>query len=107
MNTFKVICVDNENRPKEIPLNIWLKKDQEYHVTHIYYHYQQKKQGFELSEIFLDDNCFPFVSFDSSRFRVPQEEIKKLFQMLKECTNLDDIDIRELIEETQTEKIIS
>ena len=105
MNKVKVLCIDDSNKPKEIPSNLWIKKDQEYHITHIYYHYQQKKSGYELSEIFLDDSCFPYVSFDSNRFRVPQEELEKLFQMLKDCTDLNDVDIRELIEESYLESI--
>ena len=101
----KCKCINDSNRPKEIPPKKWIKKDQEYHITHIYYHIIQKKSGFELSEIFLDDSCFPYVSFDANRFAIPQEETEKLFQMLKDCTELDDIDIRELIEEEYLESV--
>lgn len=101
----RALCINDNNRPKEIPPEKWIKKDQEYHITHIYYHYQQKIQGFELSEIFLDDSCFPYVSFDANRFVIPQEEVEKLFQMLKDCTDLNDIDIRELIEEEYLESV--
>ena len=101
----RCICINDSNRPKEIKPSLWVKKNQEYHITHIYYHYQQKKQGYELSEIFLDDSCFPYVSFDSSRFRVPQQELEKLFKVLQDCTDLNDVDIRELIEESYLESV--
>lgn len=101
----RCICINDSNRPQEISPSLWLKKDKEYHITHIYYHYQQKKSGFELSEIFLDDSCFPYVSFDSNRFRIPQEEMEKLFEMLKHCTELTDIEIGELIEEEYLETV--
>lgn len=101
----KCICINDANRPNAISPSLWIKKDQEYHITHIYYHYQQKKSGFELSEIFLNDSCFPYVSFDSNRFKIPQEEMEKLFQMLRNCTDLNDVDIRELIEESYLESV--
>ena len=103
--SIRCVCINDSNKPVEIPPKKWIKKDKEYHITHIYYHYQQKKSGFELSEIFLDDSCFPYVSFDSNRFAIPQEEAEKLFQMLKDCTELTDIDIKKLIEEEYLETI--
>ena len=92
-------------KSQEIKPSLWIKKDQEYYITHIYYHHQQKIQGVELAEIFLDDSCFPYVSFDSNRFRVPQEELEKLFKMLQDCTELDNVDIRQLIEESYLEEV--
>lgn len=99
------MCINDANRPKEIPPHLWIKKDQKYHITHIFWHYQQKINGVELAEIFLDDSCFPYQAFALNRFRVPQEEMKKLFQMLKNCTDLNDIEIGELIEESNLETV--
>ena len=105
MNKVKVLCINDSNRPKEIKPSLWIKKDQEYHITHIYYHYQQKIQGCELAEIFLDDSCFPYQAFALNRFGIYKEDLKKFMQMVKDCTSLNDIEIGQLIEESNLELI--
>ena len=101
----RCVCINDNNKPKEIPISKWIKKDSEYHITHIYWHIQQKIQGFELAEIFLDDNCLPYQSFAANRFAIYKEDINKLEQMLKDCTSLNDIDINNLIEELNLELV--
>lgn len=103
--TVKVICLDDSNRPKEIPLEKWIKKDSQYHITHIYYHPQQKIQGVELAEIDLDESCLPYSSFALRRFGISKEDLEKFFQMLKDCTDLNDIDVSKLVEEINLELV--
>lgn len=103
--SIRCICLNDSNKPLEIPSNKWLKKDKEYHITHIYYHPQQKVQGFELSEIFLDDSCFPYVSFSANRFGIYKEDMEKFMQMLKDCSDLDGIEVNNLIEELNLEVV--
>ena len=105
MNNPKVICINDKDRPKEIPQNKWVKKDSEYAITHIYYHPQQKLQGVELAEIDLDSSCFPYVSFSLARFAIPQEELEKFIALLKDCNDLNDVDISSLIEELNLEQV--
>ena len=105
MSKVKCICINDSNRPTEIKPSLWIKKDKEYHITHIYWHYQQKIQGVELSEIFLDDSCYPYQSFALNRFGIYKEDMEKFFEMVKNCTDLNDIEIRELIEESNLELI--
>ena len=101
----RVICLNDSNRPKEIKPSLWIKKDQEYHITHIFYHVSQGLQGVELYEVQLDESCTPYESFALNRFGIPQEELEKFMEMLKNCTNLNDIDIKNLIEESCLELI--
>ena len=95
----KCICVNDKNCPIEISPQKWIKKDNEYSITHIYYHYQQGLQGAELAEIELTEENFPYQSFALNRFAFTKEELEKLMQMIKDCTELNDIELRHLIEE--------
>ena len=101
----KIICLDDNKRPKVIPLHLWVKKDQEYTLNHIYWHPEQKTQGFELSEIELTEECTPYVSFSAKRFGIKKGELEKYIQLLKECTDLNDIEINSLIEQEELELI--
>ncbi len=105
MNRPKVICIDDKNKPQEIKQSLWIKKDNEYTITHIYYHPQQKLQGCELAEVELTDDCFPYVSFSLARFAIPQDQLELFIALLKDCTDLNDIEIGHLIEESCLELI--
>ncbi len=86
--------------PVEFPISKWIKKDNEYHITHVYYHVEQGISGVELAEINLND-CYPFVSFKMDRFAISMEDLEKLLELIKDCNDLSDIDIDvdKLIEE--------
>lgn len=101
----KCICINDKNRPKEISPNLWIKKDEEYNITHIYWHPQQGIQGAELKEITLDDSCFPYQSFALNRFAFTKEELDKLIQMMKDCTELNDIEVTNLIDSLCLESV--
>jgi hypothetical protein len=103
MNRPKVICIDDKNKPPEIKQSLWIKKHNEYTITHIYYHPQQQIQGVELAEVELDDSCFSYVSFSLARFAIPQDQLELFIALLKDCTDLNDIDIKKLIEEEYLE----
>ena len=103
--SIRCTCINSSNKPVEIPPKKWLKKDQEYHITRIYYHYQQKIQGVELAEIELTDECFPYQSFALNRFAIYKEDMERFMQMLKDCSSLNDIEINNLIEELNLETV--
>ena len=73
----RVICLDDTNRPKEIKPSLWVKKDNFYTITHIYYHPKQQIQGVELAEVELDDSCYPYVSFALKRFGILAEDLER------------------------------
>lgn len=66
----KVICVNDSNRPNEIPTSKWIKKDQEYTVINaIKCNIQGGILGFELEEIDLK-GCEPYLYFAAHRFSI-------------------------------------
>lgn len=101
----RVICLNDKNRPKEVSANRWVKKDNLYTITHIYYHPEQKIQGVELAEVELDDSCLPYVSFALNRFGILAEDLEKFKALVKDCTELNDITIDNLIEELNLETV--
>lgn len=65
---FKVVCVNDSDRPDGIPTSRWVKKGIVYTVIEVKkLTVQNNKLGFKLEEINIDD-CFPYQYFSASRF---------------------------------------
>lgn len=98
----KCLCIDDKNRPQEILPQNWIQEGIQYNITHIYKQMnptQKGIQGVELLEVKTKSvvyNCFKL-----SRFAIFESDLDKFFQMMKDCTELNDIDISELISECE------
>lgn len=89
----KVLCINDENKPAEIPQEKWLVKGKEYHIQHVFNQLQQKgMKGVEVTEIDIS-NCLPYNCFDIQRFAFRPVDLPKLELLIKECTAMNDIDI--------------
>lgn len=98
----RAICINDKNKPKEIPQQKWVKEQEPYHITHIYKQVNQDSiQGVELAEFDISD-CKPYNCYRMSRFAIHIDDIDKLRELMQICTELDNIRIDELIEELQT-----
>ena len=65
----KVICIDADNKPQNIPIEEWVKEGNMYNVTRIVRMGLQKDiYGFLLKEVQLSSRSFPYELYDSSRF---------------------------------------
>lgn len=74
------ICIDDKNRPNEVPLTLWVKEGEEYHITKVIKMKQQGGiEGVKLHEINID-GCFPYTYFRLSRFAI---NLDKLLEMEK------------------------
>ena len=94
MSRVKCFCIDDSNRPKEIPKERWPVKEREYHIIHIYVHHNQNCiQGVDLAEIELDETCKPYETYKLSRFAIPAKELHKLFEMIKNISETKNLDI--------------
>ena len=80
----QVTCINDLNRPSQIPETKWVKKGEVYTVLYAStMSIQVNKLGFKLKEIELDESCFPYEYFDAERFapleaskaKVVEEEI--------------------------------
>lgn len=95
----RCICIDDANRPKEIPAEKWPIKDQQYHITWIYKQYLQPGlKGVELAEFDIS-MCDPYNSYKANRFAIPLSELDKLIQMMKDTAEMDGINVKAFVDE--------
>jgi hypothetical protein len=97
------ICIDDKNRPEVIPISKWVKEGDEYNITHVYLHKFQDGgiQGVSLYEKPLDESCAPYETFRLTRFAFTEEGISMLVELITNCTELNDFDVRKLLEESE------
>lgn len=98
------ICVNDSNKPKEIPINKWVKKGSPYTVIFTLTVLPQKQLAFHLSEIELTEKEKPYEYFLAHRFAFTKENILKLFELIKNCTETD-FSMDELLEQTELQEI--
>lgn len=103
--SIETICINDRDRPKEIPVNKWVKKDEKYTVIYTVTVLPQKQLAFHLAEIDLDESCHPYTYFLASRFAFTEENLLKLIELIKDCSDTD-FSLTELLEQTQLEELI-
>ncbi|HVG15811.1 MAG TPA: hypothetical protein VM935_12650 [Chitinophagaceae bacterium] len=99
------ICINDEDKPIEIPQKKWVVKDEEYRITHVYFHPNQGLQGCTLYEKPLDETCKPFETFKLSRFAIKLSDLEAFIELCKLCTELNELQIKELIEESELQTV--
>jgi hypothetical protein len=67
----RVTCINDSNRPKQIPPQKWIVKGEFYTViATTMMNIQRNKIGLKLAEIDLGQSCFPYEYFDADRFAI-------------------------------------
>ena len=97
------ICINDKNRPKEIPVDKWVKEGEKYNVIFTTIVLPQKQLAFHLAEIELTEKEAPYEYFLASRFGISLEDIQKLLDLIKDCSETD-FSIEELLKQTETIK---
>ena len=89
MMNIPVICINDSNKPNDIPTSKWITKGKEYTITKIDHMQQQSRiLGCQLAEIDLSD-CFPYCYFALSRFGIKVESDKEeVNNRVKELENI-------------------
>jgi hypothetical protein len=98
----RCICINDKNRPKEIPSNQWVEHSKEYNIIDIQVLNKQNKiLGVQLEEIDLDENNHPYYFFRLDRFLVRHNDLDlfmAIFRASQEVTELiTEQEILELI----------
>ena len=96
------ICVNDKNRPRQIPKEKWIKEGHYYHVIYTVTVLPQKQLAFHLSEISLDECCVPFEYFLANRFAFTEENLMLLMELIKDCSDVE-FSMDELLEQTSIE----
>jgi hypothetical protein len=84
----KLICIDDKNKPKEIPDDKWITYGETYTLINVQFLDIKNTMGFELDEITLDKSCFPYHYFTPDRF-IPKddEEMEQLEKSYDDLIN--------------------
>jgi hypothetical protein len=98
------ICINDSDRPKEIPVNKWVKKGEPYTVIYTVTVLPQKQLAFHLAEIELDESNLPYEYFLAYRFAFTKENLLKLIELINDC-NDTDFSMDELLKQTQVEQV--
>ena len=80
MMPFRVICINDQNKPKEVPESAWVVYGERYTVVKVDLLSSHKTIGFKLDEIILPDDSFPYEYFDAQRFIMSDEEEELLIE---------------------------
>ena len=100
------ICIDDKNKPDEIPLKNWIQEGFTYHITHVFCMRNWNNiQGCNLAEVKIPPECYPYEVYKLSRFGITFDNLEKLRQLMRDCTELDDVNIDKLIEESNLQLI--
>jgi len=99
------ICIDDKNRPKQIPQEKWVIKGNQYHIIHVGGTVGGKIPTVSLSEITLGKECYPYEGFRLDRFAFDLKDIPKLIELMKSCSELSKVDIEELVKSYDLETV--
>jgi hypothetical protein len=87
----KVICIDADNKPHNVPVEEWVQEGDMYTVTRIVKMGLQKDiYGFLLKEVQLSSRSFPYELYDASRF-LPIELLSEIKE--EEKVNIEDVNL--------------
>lgn len=88
----RVTCINDSNRPNEVPLSRWVKKGEEYTIVKIDKMVQQGGIGGVKLEELNNDDLYPWSYFNINRFTFSQKQ-------LDEAIEKGEIVMEELLEE--------
>jgi hypothetical protein len=85
----KCLCVNDRNKPDQIPQDKWIKKGTEYTLLFSMTVLPQKQLAFQLEEIDLDDSCSPYTWFLANRFAFREEDLAALIEFIQRCNKIN------------------
>jgi nuclear transport factor 2 (NTF2) superfamily protein len=100
------ICINDSDKPKEIPQDKWPKKGDEYHVIYTIWSVTSNTLGFYLYELELNESCSPYEMYKSDRFAFTRENLDKLMELIKDC-NDTALSVNEVLEQVKVQDGVS
>lgn len=97
----KCLCIDDSNRPNEIPISKWVKQNHFYHIIYTVTVLPQEELAFHLSEINLTENELPYEYFLAKRFAINKKDLPALLELIKNCSDID-MSVDKLLKMTET-----
>jgi len=97
------ICINDKNRPTEIPIEKWVKEGEKYHVIYSIVVLPQRQLAFHLNEIELTEKEHPYEYFLASRFAFHPKDLDKMMQLIEDCDN-SGFSMDELLKQTELQE---
>jgi len=76
----RVTCINDSNRPNEVPLSRWVKKGEEYTIVKIDKMVQQGGIGGVKLEELNNDDLYPWSYFNINRFTFSQKQLDEAIE---------------------------
>lgn len=76
----KVTCINDSNRPNEVPLSRWVKKGEEYTIVKIDKMVKQGGIGGVKLEELNNDDLYPWSYFNINRFTFSQKQLDEAIE---------------------------
>jgi len=96
----KCICWNDKDKPSEIKAEHWVKDGKVYSILMIYNMVMQEGiLGVVLKEIDLEAHGYKYSCFRMDRFVFMKEDLDALIQLAKDCAELNDFNVEELLTE--------
>ncbi len=96
----EVYCITDKDKPEIIPQDEWIEEGKVYEVEHVYQSTHPKTKGITMFKLKgVDISKYGFGGFRYSRFMMTAENLLKLQELTKICTELNDVDLVEMINE--------
>lgn len=81
MKPMRVLCINDANKPNNIPESEWIKQGTVYTVISVApMGLQAGKLGYKLQEIELTEASFPYEYYDASRFAIIIESEEEVLE---------------------------
>lgn len=81
----KIVCINDKQKPVEIPQDKWIKEGEVYTLVAVQHLLSSKSIGFELAEIKLGEDCFPYHYFSPDRFMpIDEDEMNNALEEISE-----------------------
>lgn len=97
MEQFKVVCINNKNKPAEIPQGSWLEQDETYTVVGAANMARQGNIiGFKLAEVEIPQGL-PYEYYSSHRFRPYTDDDAKAEKAVEELLiHVEELELLEI-----------
>ena len=88
----RATCIDDKNRPPEIPLSKWVKEGEQYNIIRVCRGERYGGQFVcQLMEIDLDESCAPYEFFMLKRFAIPIEDLQLLIDIIENGEDITEL----------------
>jgi hypothetical protein len=97
MSQIKLLCIDDTNKPEDIPFTHWVEEDKLYTLKDVArLTMQGNTLGVQIEEINLISLCLQYEYFSLTRFAIKQEDLEGFKDIIEASGQKDSITTEDL-----------